>query len=79
MKFKEYKEELLKDKKAVDIMASGDLSVEEMIYNLELLGYRIVKNCKLQNVSNNEADLDCDYEITVKLPFKTKRYKIKVI
>ena len=34
----------------------------------------------LADVSNNEADLDCDYDITAKVPFKSKkRYKMKVI
>jgi len=36
--------------------------------------------CNKHIVSNNEADLDCDYDITAKVPFKSKkRYKIKVI
>lgn len=34
----------------------------------------------LADVSNNEADLDCDHDITAKVPFKSKkRYKVKVI
>jgi len=35
--------------------------------------------CNLHSVSNNESDLDCDYDLNVKVPFKTKRYKMKVI
>lgn len=33
----------------------------------------------LHGVSNNEAGLDCDYDLHVKVPFKTKKYRMKVI
>lgn len=39
----------------------------------------IANLCNLPVVSINEADSDCDYDVNIKPPFKTKRYKMKVI
>jgi hypothetical protein len=61
----------------VNIFENND-NYDRRLKVYELLNSVLFKSDE-NSVSNNEVDLDCDYDITVKLPFKGKRYKVKVI